>query len=151
MENLFYKNYLNLITNSVGTQMFRNFWAEVEGSTRDVLEDGQLSCASFVSSILVLKGLISGPHAMVVSTIKGMEAAGWVKISELKPGAILLWEKSLIGSHSNNHIGFYIGDEKAVSNSSEERSPIIHHWTYGEENGKPKRKVEAIYWHSKLD
>ena len=43
-------------------------------------------------------------------------------------------------------MGFYIGNNKAVSNDSSLGHPIKHHYTYND-----TRKIEKIYWHSELD
>ncbi len=145
------KNYLNLIKGSLGAKLFRHYWMEVDGRAKDVLENGQLSCAVFVSSVLKLSGLINEPHATVISTVKDLESSGWVKIVEAKPGAVLVWEKIKMGLQFHGHLGFYIGAKKAVSNSDKKRFPAVHHWTYGTKNGKPVRKIEAIYWHPRLD
>jgi hypothetical protein len=40
------------------------------------------------------------------------------------------------------HIGFYIGNERAISNSSTQRVPIEHDWRFRETR---ERTVTAIY------
>lgn len=153
-SSLFFKNYFNMIENSVGTNLFRNFYLKINGGEKDILENGRLSCAVFVSSILVLRGLIEGPprgpHATVKSLIKNMENSGWRKIKKLRPGAVLVWEPRKIGRRVNEHVGFYFSAFFAVSNRAEEKGPFLHHWTFGEKRGKPVRRVSGIYWHDKL-
>ncbi len=154
--SLFFKNYLAQIKKSLGTKMFQNYFLKVGDKEKDILENGRLSCAVFVSSLLILKGLIQGPprspHAIVKSLIKNLEDSGWYKIPQPRPGAVLVWEAAQIGSSSKitDHIGFYLGQNRAISNNLEARTPLEHHWTYGTKNGKPVRKVTAIYWHRKL-
>ena len=145
-----------MIENSLETKMFRNFYCLLDGQEKDILENGRLSCAVFVSSILVLHGLIEGPprapHAMVKSLVKNMEDSGWQKTSQPCPGAVLVWEPMKSGERVNDHIGFYWKDTRAVSNGTQMNAPMFHHWTYGQkENGDPIRKVTAIYWHNKLE
>lgn len=140
MQSLILDSYLAMIKNSVGARMFKNFYC-FKKKKIDVLKNGRLSCAFYVSSILKLFNLISRPHPTVKSTIKDMQANGWEKIKTPKVGAVLRWEKQ----KGHEHLGFYIGNQKAVSNSSQKGVPVIHHWTY---NGK--RKIIAIYWSKKL-
>lgn len=156
ITSLTYGSYMAVIKNSVGTKMFRNFYALINGQKKDVLENGELSCAFFASAILHLFKLIKEPHRTVASTIKDMEESGWRKIRKIKPGSVLIWgalesfEKGEVRKYYK-HIGFYVGDDKTISNSSRLGKPKIHHLTYGIRDGKPVRKIEAIYWHKKLD
>lgn len=148
------KNYLAMIENSVKGQnwMFRNFYIEKDGEVIDSLDDGKNSCAVFVSSILVLFNdlchWIKGPHTTVVSTENDMKESGWHEIEDLKPGAVLIWEKK--EGHNGNmhsHIGFYVGNDQAISNDSRGTGfPHKHHYTYDD-----TRKIEKIYWHPSLD
>lgn len=147
IKPLLFDTYLAMINNAVGSQMFKNGYAEFDGVKKDVVNDGELSCAIFVSSILKIFSLIDEPHATVTSTVKKMEESGWQKTEELKPGHILVWEERVIDGATHSHIGFYIGNEEAVSNSTESRVIAKHHYTYGEENNIPARKILAIYYH----
>ena len=139
--------------------MFRNFYVETDGKGSDALDNGHLSCAAFASSILylfnsVLEFLggskwIGFTHANTSSTEKDMLAHGWQEIKELKPGAVLIWENKLAEDDNREypHIGFYVGNDEAISNDSRGTGfPLKHHYTY---NGT--RKIEKIYWHSQLD
>lgn len=148
------KNYLAMIENAVKGEnwMFRNFYIEKDGVMIDSLEDGKNSCAVFVSSILVLLNDLShwikGPHTTVISTEKDMIESGWREIKDLKPGAVLIWEKKE-GRDGNihSHIGFYVGNDQAISNDSKGTGfPHKHHYTY-----YGTRKIEKIYWHSALE
>jgi len=137
------KNYLAMIEKSEGTRIFQHRFAiDENGKVKDLTERGRLSCAFFVSSILYLCGLISKIHLTVKSTIKDLKKCGWFETSQLKKGCILLWGKK----KNHYHLGFYLGNKKAISNSPLKRKPIIHHFTF-----KGKRKIEKIFWHKKLD
>ncbi len=148
------KNYLAMIENAAKGEnwIFRNFYIEKDGEVLDSLEDGKSSCAVFVSGILILLNdlfhWIKGPHTTVISTEKDMIESGWHEIDSVKPGAILIWErKDGHDGKSHLHIGFYVGNDEAISNSSRDTGfPARHHYTYND-----TRKIEKIYWHSALD
>ncbi|MBI2278550.1 MAG: hypothetical protein HYU81_00595 [Candidatus Brennerbacteria bacterium] len=142
---IFLDSYLTAIKNSVGANIFKTLWAEVDGQTEDILEGGKLSCASFVSGILAWFGLIKERHATVAGTVRDMQASGWEVIPEPRPGCVLHWEK-MKENGEHEHLGFYLGHDAAVSNSRTARTPIEHHWTY--DGG---RRVVAIYWHPRLN
>lgn len=147
IKPLIFDSYITAIKNSVGSNTFKNFYALVDGEKKDILENGNLSCAIFVSNILNMFGLIKSPHVTVVSTIKDIESFGWTKVSELKVGAIILWESVDFGATGfHSHLGFYIGDNKAISNSPELGCPIEHSFDF-----EGKRKIDGIYWHEKLN
>ncbi|MDP3954070.1 MAG: hypothetical protein Q8Q06_01470 [bacterium] len=140
-------NYLAMIQNSIGTEMFRNFYMAIDSQKIDILKNGLLSCAVFVSSILYLNKMISGLHATVDSTKKDIEKSGWKKVENPKVGDVLIWEamKWPGNDTANKHIGFYISNDEAISNDSFGGSPKKHHLTYGIKDGKPVRKIEDIY------
>ena len=144
------QSYLAMIKNSPGTRIFRNLYVSRPDGEIDVLKNGNLSCAIFVSSILYQWGLITDVHAGVESAVKDMLDLVWYKIKNPKPGCVIKWEPKLINGSSNKHLGFYLEKNKAISNRIEKGFPLLHHWTYGTKNGKPVRKVEAIYWNKKI-
>ncbi len=159
LKPLLYKSYLQTIINSVGSTQYRNFYVyDTEkyqygdaNGIKDVLENGNLSCAIFVSNILHMfsgfSKLIDIPHSPITTTIKDMERNGWYEIDDLKVGAILKWQAidyGVTGWHY--HIGFYIGNDEAVSNDYKQSKISKHSHNY---NGT--RKIEKIYWHDSLD
>lgn len=149
---LLFPTYLSLIEGAVGSRMFQHSYALVNGERRDILEDGDLSCAFFVSSILTITRLSKEIHATVSGTIRDIESFGWVKITEPRVGAILVWEPKEQARGPHEHIGFCISDTEAISNNWETQVPARHHITYGtNEDGSPIRSVTAIYWHPLLD
>ncbi len=148
IKPLLFKNYLALIKNSLGSRMWRNAYAQIGRVKKDILKNGKFSCAYFVSSILVICKLIKEIHVTVEGTLRDMENSGWFQIKKLKKGAILVWEEL----KGHKHLGFYFGNKKAISNNSHyKKTPVIHHYTFGLKNRKPKRKIIAIYWHKKLN
>ena len=146
-----FDTYLDVIKKSVGSTLFQTIFAEVDGEKKDILNKGQYSCAAHVSSILLWFGLLAERHAGVAGLLRDMESSGWQKIDKVRPGAVILWEKWDRNGSANDHIGFYVGDEKAVCNDPDESTPIERHYTYGVKDGEPVRKIEAIYWHPKLE
>lgn len=135
------KSYLTVIKNSVGSNQFRNFYATVDGQEKDILRNGELSCAFFVSSILKIFSLISDAHATVAGTIKDLEKNGWTKITEPAPGDVLIWNPiTYPDGETHSHVGFYIGNNQAISNSTTTNVPAIHHYTFD-----GTREVTTIY------
>lgn len=140
------ETYLAMIKNAVGTNMFRNFYLIKDGKKNDDTQDGRLSCAFFASNILHFFKLIKAPHLTVSGLQKDMEKSGWQKISRPREGAVLFWEEKYGHGSRNRHVGFYVGGNHAISNMSKSKRPGQHHFTYGH-----TRKIEAIYWHEKLE
>jgi len=150
-EILKHKSYLRMIRNSEGSEMFRSIFVLENGKEKDILTNGQLSCAFYVSCLLKLFDLISRPHATVDGAIKDMINNGWKETKKMKPGDVLVWEKKTFkDGKSHGHIGFYLGDKKAISNSARNGSLIIHQYTYGTKEGKPKRKIIKILTHQAI-
>jgi len=71
-----------------------------------------------------------------------MRKSEWFEISRPKKGCILSWEK--VEGHF--HVGFFLGNKKAISTSSKKRMVVIHDYRF---NGK--RKIEKAFWHKKLE
>lgn len=149
-------SYLAMIEGSVGSNMFRKSFFSIDGQSIDVLEDGDLACANYVSAILYLFDLIQERHTTVNGTIEDLELSGWHKIDSPKKGAIILWgfkklDNGTQGTH--RHVGFYIDGETAISNDSETRVIKRHHITYGTmpNSAEPRRDIQAFYWHPLLD
>ena len=146
IELLMKDTYLKVIENSVGSKLFRNSYALVDGKKRDLLRNGDLSCAIFVSAVLKIFNLVKEVHHTVSSTLEDMKKIGWKAIKMPKEGSVIVWEKKTFGGETHAHIGFYIGNKKAVSNSTDKCWPTKHDITF-----KGKRKIEAIYWHKKIN
>ncbi|MFZ5559589.1 MAG: NlpC/P60 family protein [Patescibacteria group bacterium] len=145
---LIYESYLKMIKNSIGTKMFRNLYLEKNGKKLDATENGDLSCAYFVSNILLIWGLISEGHATIKSTIRDMKKNGWREISlkKIRPGDVIVWEeRKSTKNRIRSHIGFYIGNKKTISHSGGMKAISCHHWTYNN-----KRKITAVYRWSKF-
>jgi len=107
-------------------------------------KNGELSCAYYVSCILKIFNLIDSkisPHSTVSGIIKNMMDNGWSATKKLTLGNILVWEKK----SGHEHLGFYLGKDNAISNCSNKKTPIIHHYTYNN-----KRKIIKILTHEMI-
>jgi len=133
------RNYLLFAVGTVGSKAFRKLYYNVGGKTIDVLYDGDLSCAYFVTSVLKIFDLIGAMHTTVKGSVADLKQHGWKRIAKPREGAVIVWAaKTFTNGETHRHIGFYLGKGKAVSNSSKNRSPKIHAWDY--------RPVEEILW-----
>ncbi|MDQ5958094.1 MAG: hypothetical protein QG665_442 [Patescibacteria group bacterium] len=141
---------LTVIETSVGSKMFQSAFFLVGKDKKDILNKGDLSCAFFVSGVLAMFGLVDKVHATVSGTAKALETAGWQKTKKLVPGVVVVWDKPQDGSFDHQHIGFYLGDEVAISNNSKKGTPAKHHITFGK-IGTPKyRPIIVMYKHKNL-
>jgi len=121
-----WSTYLSRIENSVGATLFQHLYV-TDGKVRaDVTNNGELSCAVHVSSVLAMVGLIDRPHATVASTLDALIAAGWTRTDTPQKGSLVIWPQSEDG---HEHIGFYISDHEAISNSSKLGVPVAHSLT----------------------
>jgi len=136
------RTLFRLIENSISTKIFRNNYFLIDGKSKDILKNGELSCAFYVSSILYLLKLVKDIHTTVQGTLKDLEESDWYKINKPKKGAIVLWDKDEEGHY---HLGFYWNNKKAVSNVSSKKSPNFHPIKY------KNRKILALYFHKELE
>jgi len=150
---LTYQNYCQMIKDSQGSQMFQRLYVLENNQKKDILKNGELSCAYYVSSILKIFDLISQPHATVKSAIKDLLKNDWRETKKLKPGNVLVWEEKRFPDGTiNQHIGFYLSQNKAISHRFEKKTPIIHHFTYGQtKTGQPERKIIQILTHKIIE
>jgi len=134
------RSLFKLLKNSLGTKLFRSVYFFVNNKSTDIYQNGKLSCAFYVSTILKIIGLIENIHATVESTIKDLEKSGWYKIEKPRKGAVLVWEKR----NDHYHLGFYLEKNKAISNFSSKGVPLVHKLNNN-------RKIIAIYFHKDLE
>jgi hypothetical protein len=139
MKILQKKTFLEAIKNSVGSKQYRNFFVEINGEEKDILEDGKNSCAYFVSSLLKEFNLLEEVHTTVDGLVKDL-GEKWEELSVIdrEPGDILIWESE----GQMGHIGFAIEDGEAISNSTEKRVPHIHSQGFG-----GTRMVSKVFKH----
>lgn len=144
------KTFLKMILNSCGSLMWKNNYGLIDNKEIDLVQNGNLSCAFYVSSLLKLFDLISDVHLTVKSTEKELLKNGFKKIpvsKNMPKGTVIIWKKKKeLNIYTNKkedhlHIGFYVGNEKAVSMSSFNGFPIIHHYLYNN-----TRKIAKAYY-----
>ena len=137
------QNLLHIVRAAVDSTMFQHiFVTDVRsGKTFDALKNGELSCAYFVSTALTMCGLINSPHATVATTLQKMQDAGWRKVDQPTPGAVIYWPSV----EEHGHVGFYLGDGQCISNSTDRHVPVEHGLTLT--NGS---EPEAFYMHDLL-
>ena len=143
------KTYLKSIENSLGANTYRNCYALVDGEEKDILKNGDLSCAFYVSSILLMAGLIKEIHTTVSGLLRDMESSGWEKTPESGEGDVLFWEEIQTADGRHGHAGFFWGGDFAVSNNSKNGEPVKHKLDF-EGEATAGRKVIATYRHPKL-
>lgn len=147
VELMIKESYLAMIKNSQNSEMFKNLWAKVDGEVQDITQNGNLSCAFYVSSVLYLFKLISNIHATVDGTLKDLEKSGWTEIANPQIGSVLVWAEKDFGlGEKHKHIGFYLGNDMAISNSSQKGQPIEHKFQKYDD-----RKIEKILGHQILN
>jgi hypothetical protein len=144
-KRLYFETYLQMIENSIGSAQYRNFyvWTDERG-TFDALDDGENSCAFFVSSLLTLMKVMQGVHGTVESTINELKDSGWRIIedeADIKSGDVLVWEPQEFHDGMYEHIGFVAKDGQAVSTSWKERTVVKHDLYFGEAN----RAISQIF------
>lgn len=147
------ENYLAMIEGSIGTPMFRHLYQKKDDVVKDILRDGQVSCAFHTSLILCLPNitLLPQPHATVEGLIKRLDTtAGWEKLPTPEhKGDIIIWEKQAQkGGEPHLHAGFYWNEEEAISHLDFAVSPQKHHLTFGVKDDEPVRRILAAYTNS---
>lgn len=146
-RRLYFKTYLQIIRNSVGSNMFRNFYVETaKRGGFDALDDGDNSCAFYVSSILVIFKKISGVHGLVSRVVDDMKVSGWTVVDKPQVGDVLVWEAEEQHDGWHEHIGFYIGKNRAISTSSSAKTPVEHDINFGDANRKTTQIFRLESW-----
>jgi len=137
-------NLLAMVRGSIGSPAYRNMYFGIGGKKIDVLRDGDLSCAVFVTSILKLFSLADGIHTTVAGAQADLKKSGWHKAAKPKIGSIIVWGPRYFkkSGESHKHIGFYVGKGIAISNISKKKSPGATRSDY--------RSIEEILTHPKL-
>lgn len=147
---------LTKIRGSIDSNQYLSLYVTVPGdgfvTYHDVIGSGRFACAYYVSAILHLVELTAGAvHTNVTETEEDLIASGWERTESLLPGAVIIWGPKLASDgQPHRHIGFYVGNDRAVSTDGVTGRPTEHHVTYGTENGSPVRPIMAIYFHERL-
>lgn len=134
-KRLLFPTYLQMVRNSPGTKMFRSLFVQgADGREQDVMQDGVYSCAYFVSAVLTLFGQAARMHATIQSTLADLREHGWQEADAKgpQPGDVLVWEALEFEGQLHEHIGFYLGDGRAVSTSYKLKEVTEHPVDAGE-------------------
>ena len=143
IEILRKETYLKAIENSPGTKLFNSLLIRFKdsGKTVDILDDGELSCAFFVSSVLFLMQAVVKSCSTVQSLKKLIDASpDWFSIvpEKAESGDVVFYKKSLIEDGTESaHVGFVFGESDAISTDYITKSVIRH--SIG------KREIDCIY------
>lgn len=84
-------------------------------------------------------------HATVASTIRDLKESGWKEISEPVVGSVIVGKVGVEDTGGHPHIGFYMGDNQAISNDSLKKHPAKHDWKYD-----GKREPGMILWNPEV-
>jgi len=148
------ESYLALLENAQGTTLFADAFALLGNKRANITEGGRLSCAYFVSAVLLIAssfapsfGLIRALHFTVRGTREDLRACGWKPISAPRKGAVVVWE----AREGHEHIGFALGGGMALSNSSTFGRVTRHPLTFGKRGTNVYRRVTELWWHPALD
>lgn len=150
MTPLYFETFVRAAENAPGTGLFRSLIVRNEaGKEIDVLQDGEYSCAYFVSSLLLLAKFLSEPCTTVDSLEKRLTEAWWEKrgTDGILAGDVLIWERETFSDGtSNRHAGIAISATEAVSTSYIIKNVERHHITFGSNPDKsPKRSIESVF------
>jgi len=151
MEILKKETYLKAIENSINTKLFNSIIVrETDGTVRDVLNDGEYSCALFVSSVLFLHNQVSRTRSTVNnlendlkenSTFKQIEDS-----STIEAGDVLFWESvTYEDGTQNRHVGFAISSSEAISTNYIQKCVVKHPINKEIENTGEVRRIENIF------
>jgi len=144
VEKMPFETYLAVINNSVGSKMFSQGFAKIDGKPTDIMRGGELSCAFFVSSVLTTFGFIKSMHATVTSTVKDLEASGWTKVDTPKIGDVIVWASiAFPNGEQHEHIGFAVAEDQAVSNDYASGTPQRH--SFEQTPDGTARAIDAVY------
>ncbi len=111
------------------------------------MADGSNSCAFYVSAVLTLLGRMSGVHGTLASTVRDLTESGWVQVAvaDIQPGDVVVWEPKEFEGVMFRHIGFYIGDDRAVSTSWTKKEVVEH------DLRQDGRAIEQVFRQSNWD
>ncbi len=139
-----------MIENSIGNKLFNSIIVkEEDGTIRDLLNDGEYSCALFVSSILFLHSFTHKSRSTVMNLEKDLLENSLFKIipeNSIEQGDVIIWESVTYEDGSQNrHIGFAISDSEAISTSYIEKCVVKHSINKKIENSGEIRKIEKVF------
>ncbi len=142
-QHLIHKTYLAVIRGSVGSTMFRECYFKIDGKNVEVLENGNLACAFYLTSILKMFDLVKELHTTVTAAENDLIRSGWRDIKRPRIGCVIVYApRAFPSGRSHRHLGFYIGKGIGVNNNATKATPHREAWDY--------RPVERLLWHAQL-
>lgn len=137
-------NLLAMINSSVDCDMFARIATLGRDETHQVIRDDELGGCYYVCFLLRGFHLISSIRLTVSGTARQLPRSGWETLDNtgvLAPGMIIVWETT--GTVTpRKRIGFYVGDEEAVSTAINRGIPTRHHATFGDQH-----RIQRVYAH----
>mgnify|MGYP001584286886 CR=1 FL=1 len=136
MEILKKESYVRAIENSVGSRLFNSLLVRFGDSqeVKDILNDGELSCAYFVSSLLVMHDALRQTHTTVANLKKALsENPKWseVPLENVEAGDVVFYKKRTFADGSGNaHVGFVLNKDEAVSTDYQKKAVSKHKLDY---------------------
>jgi hypothetical protein len=135
--------------------MFSEGYAKVNGKISNILNNGEVACAFYVTAILSMFDvkLIEHTHTMTSKTVADLERSNWQRVEQPEPGDIIIWgpkTKPDTDGLNHDHIGFYVGNERAVTNDFRRANrdqgglPREIDWLY-RDHPDGQRPLKAIY------
>ena len=152
----YYKTYLSMIQSSIGSSLWKHLYiTKQDWNSTDILQDWNISCGYFVSSLLKQFNLSPASYANTKSLYQALLDYGWKEVhrggktENIPLGSLIIWgekqgteKKDIYGNTISGHIhiGFYIGGDRGVSNMSDgfrddnqpPKTPALHHYTYND-------------------
>jgi hypothetical protein len=150
IEKLPKETLIQMVKNAPDARLFNSLFVRYKdtGAVKDVCNDGEYSCAFFVSSLLALTGYLEKPHATVAGLRAKMLELPHTKIAtteEILPGDIIFWEKIIFEDGSENeHVGFALGNSRAVSTSFKKQCVVEHDLVVPGGVGTVSRKIISV-------
>lgn len=87
-----------MIQSSIGSSLWKHLYiAKQDGSSTDILQDGNISCGYFVSSLLKQFNLSPASYANTKSLYQGLLHYGWKEINRegktenIPLGSLIIW------------------------------------------------------------
>src|SRR6185436_5915790 len=80
-----------------------------------------LSCAFYLSRLLVSQGLLPCPHVTVPSTVDCLTSNGWSSAEEERVGDVVLWTRA----DDALHLGLVVPSDMFATNSSIKCEPVL--------------------------
>ncbi len=142
------ETYLAMIYGSVDSDQYRKLYVRrPNGELIDVIKNGDLACAYFVSSILTLCGFIKdGVHTTVDETLRDVEASSWIRTDTASIGSLVVWKKRKCSDGTyHRHLGFFVGQGEVISNDAISGHPKCHSLIEKDIVGEVIREVETFY------